>query len=183
MTNYRRADFEGGYYFLTVVTYRRRAFLTDELARSCLRAAWEQTRRQSYFDVVALCLLPEHLHCLWKLPDGDRDFSLRWSRIKAGFTSRYLRAGGAEYGQSPSRNIKREHGIWQRRFWEHQVRDEEDLQRHVDYIHYNPVKHGLAERVEDWPWSTYHKYVKAGRYRPGHWEDIQDEIEGMSVGE
>ena len=183
MTNYRRANLEGGYYFFTVVTYRRRRFLTDELARTCLRTAWEETRRRSHFDVVASCLLPDHLHCVWKLPEGDRDFSLRWSRIKAGFTRRYLPAGGAECSRSPSRDRKRERGVWQRRFWEHQMRDEEDLQRHIDYIHYNPVKHGLVERVEDWAWSTYHRYVREGIYGSGHWDDIRAEICKIPIGE
>ena len=183
MTNYRRANFEGGYYFFTVVTYRRRPFLIDEPARSCLRAAWEHTKQRSHFRVVALCLLPDHLHCIWKLPDGDGDFSLRWSLIKAGFTRRYLRAGGAEYGQCPSRNRKRERGIWQRRFWEHQIRDEQALQRHIDYVHYNPVKHGLVERVEDWPWSSYHKYVREGIYGKSYWDDVRSECEALSVWE
>jgi len=101
--------------------------------------------------VIAVCLLPDHLHCIWRLPEDDCDFSLRWARIKAGFTRRYLAAGGTECGQSTSRVNKRERGIRQRRFWEHQIRNETDLRRHMDYIHYNPVKHGLVEHVEDWP--------------------------------
>jgi putative transposase len=183
MTSYRRAQFEGGYYFFTVVTLKRRTFLTDELARACLRAAWEETRRRSYFEVVALCLLPDHIHCIWKLPEGDRDFSLRWSRIKAGFTRRYLNSGGEECIQTFSRSIKRERGIWQRRFWEHQVRDVEDLQRHIDYVHYNPVKHGLVEQVEDWPWSTYHRYVREGIYPSRSLHDIQDKCGELLTGE
>jgi len=181
MTNYRRANFKGGYYFFTVVTHKRRKILADTRARACLRAAWEKTRQDSYFDVVALCLLPDHLHCVWKLPDGDCDFSQRWSRIKTGFTRRYLRTGGTECGQSPSRKHKRERGIWQRRFWEHQIRDPADLQRHIDYIHYNPVKHELVERVEDWPWSTYHKYVREVIYPGLPWNEIQAEFDKLSV--
>ncbi len=165
MTNYRRARFCGGYYFFTVVTYKRRPFLVDEVSRTCLRNAWRRVRKNRPFEVVAFYLLPEHLHCVWLLPEGDNDFSQRWMLIKKGFTRRYLRAGGQESGQSRSREKKRERGIWQRRFWEHQIRDEEDLHRHVDYIHYNPVKHGLVEAVEDWPWSTYHRFVRDGFYR------------------
>jgi putative transposase len=183
MTNYRRADFEGGYYFFTVVTYKRRRFLTSELARGCLRAAWEQARQRDYFDIVALCLLPDHLHCVWKLPDGDHDFSLRWSRIKAGFTRRYCDAGGTEYAQSSSRNRKRERGIWQRRFWEHRIRDEEELQRHIDYIHYNPVKHGLVDLISDWPWSTYHRYVRERLYRRDYWHDVKGDLDEIDAGE
>jgi len=165
VTRYRRAQFGGGYYFFTVVTHDRRCFLVDEPSRVCLRAAWQHVRKNHPFEVIALCLLPNHLHCLWRLPEGDNDFSKRWMLIKKGFTRRYLRAGGHEAGQSLSRRRKRERGLWQRRFWEHQIRDEADLARHVDYVHYNPVKHGLVNDVEDWPWSTYHRFVREGLYR------------------
>jgi putative transposase len=121
MTNYRRAQSEGGYYFFTVVTYNRRRILTDPLARQCLRGAWRMTKEKMPFEDVALCLLPDHLHCLWRLPDGDGDFSLRWARIKAGFTTRYVKVGGIEPRLSASHDRKRERGIWQRRFWEHRI--------------------------------------------------------------
>ena len=183
MTDYRRTKFQGGYYFFTVVTYRRAPFLTEPLARECLRAAWRETRLTRPFDVVALSLLPDHLHCIWKLPDGDGDFSGRWASIKAGFTRRYLSLGGTEAPQSISRRRKRERGIWQRRFWEHQIRDESDLQRHVDYIHYNPVKHGFVDDVELWPWSTYHRYARGGTYLKRHWHDIQEGFGDLLVGE
>ena len=165
MTNYRRAKFYGGYYFFTLVTYKRRCFLVDDLSRMCLRSIWREVRQNRPFEVVAFCLLPNHIHCVWRLPDGDNDFSQRWMLIKKGFTRRYLRDGGRESVQSLSREKKRERGVWQRRFWEHQIRDEEDLQKHVDYIHYNPVKHRIVKAVEDWPWSTYHRYVREGFYR------------------
>lgn len=165
MTNYRRARFCGGYYFFTVLTYNRRRFLVDDLARECLRNVWQSVRQKRPFEAVAFCLMPEHLHCVWRLPEGDNDFSQRWLSIKKGFTRRYLKTGGYESKQSLSREKKRERGIWQRRFWEHQIRDQEDLEKHVDYVHYNPVKHGLVEAVEDWPWSTYHRFVRDGSYR------------------
>jgi len=183
VTDYRRTKFEGGYYFFTVVTYRRARFLMDPLARECLWGAWHETRLSRPFDVVALCLLPDHLHCVWKLPERDGDFSGRWASIKTGFTRRYLSLGGREAPQGISRQRKRERAVWQRRFWEHQIRDESDLQRHVDYIHYNPVKHGLVEDVELWPWSTYHKYVKNGAYLTRHWHEIHKEIAGLFAGE
>ena len=183
MTDYRRAQFEGGYYFFTVVTYERRPFLIDDLARKCLRCAWRQTRQERPFEVVALCLLPDHLHSIWRLPEADRDFSGRWSRIKAGFTRLYLAEGGQELAQTQSRLTRRERGVWQRRFWEHQIRDESDLQRHVDYIHYNPVKHGLVEAVEDWPWSTYHRYARENDYPNRNWDDIERQIADMVAGE
>jgi len=96
MTDYRRSQFCGGYYFFTVVTYKHRCFLVDDLSRTCLRVAWRRVREDRPFEVVALCLLPEHLHCVWRLPKGDNDFSQRWMLIKKGFTRRYLKAGGCE---------------------------------------------------------------------------------------
>ena len=165
MTGYRRADFGGGYYFFTVLTHQRRRFLTDELARDCLRNAWRRARSMKPFAVIAVCLLPEHIHCVWRLPIDDADYSGRWSMIKNWFTRTYLASGGVEISQCLSREKKRERGVWQRRFWEHQIRDEQDLQNHIDYIHYNPVKHGLVESVDDWPWSTYHRFVRTGFYR------------------
>lgn len=164
MTDYRRSEFCGGHYFFTVVTHNRRCFLAEELARGCLRRAWQQVRQARPFKVIALCLLPDHLHCVWLLPENDNDFSTRWQSIKKGFTRQYLEAGGREMPQSRSRHKKRERGLWQRRFWEHQIRNERDLERHIDYIHYNPVKHGLVTIVDDWPWSTYHRFVRDGFY-------------------
>ncbi|OHB73851.1 MAG: hypothetical protein A2Z25_10310 [Planctomycetes bacterium RBG_16_55_9] len=164
MTQYRRLNSYGGYYFFTIVTYKRRCFLVEDLARSCLRSAWQTVRKTRPFEMIALCLLPDHLHCLWRLPQDDNDFSQRWMLIKKGFTRRYLDAEGHESAQCLSRMKKRERGIWQRRFWEHQIRDYEDIEKHINYIHYNPVKHGLVNDVEDWPWSTYHKFVRNGFY-------------------
>lgn len=183
MTDYRRAKIEGGYYFFTVVTYKRRKFLTEDLARDCLRTAWRETQQAHHFDSVALCLLPDHLHCIWKLPEGDCDFSGRWSSIKASFTREYLSSDGQETIQGSSRSRKRERGIWQRRFWEHQIRDESDLQRHIDYIHYNPVKHGLVKDLGLWPWSSYHRHARDGVCLNRHWDDIQDGFDDLLVGE
>ena len=109
--------------------------------------------------------MPDHIHCVWRLPAGDSDYSVRWAMVKNAFTRLYLSSGGTEAEQSWSRKKKRERGVWQRRFWEHQIRDEQDLHRHVDYIHYNPLKHGLVESVDSWPWSTYHRFVRSGFYR------------------
>jgi putative transposase len=164
MPNYIRAKFEGGYYFFTVVTYQRAKLFHTELARRVLREAIEKTRSRRPFETVAFCLLFEHLHCIWKLPENDADYSLRWASIKGQFSKEYLNLSVQRRKVTASRARKGEVCIWQRRFWEHQIRDENDLQRHVDYIHYNPVKHGLVREVEDWPWSTYHKYAKEGFY-------------------
>ena len=173
MPNYIRSKFEGGYYFFTLVTYKRTRLFHTEIARRCLREAIAKTRSRRPFDIVAFCLLFEHLHCIWKLPEDDADYSRRWSSIKGQFSKAYLKLSGQRRQVSSSRARKGEVCIWQRRFWEHQIRDENDLQHHVDYIHYNPVKHGLVQNVEEWPWSTYHKYVKEGFYgRVNNFEHI-----------
>ena len=164
MPRYRRLYLPGGTFFFTVVSFDRRPFLTSELARRCLRFAWKETRQKYPFELDALCLLPDHLHCLWTLPEGDVDYSTRWKAIKGGFTRSYLKAGGAEGSRNPSRRKKREAAVWQRRFWEHTIHHDEDLRRHYDYIHYNPVKHGLVSRPIDWPWSTFRRYVEMGWY-------------------
>ncbi|MHC4426679.1 MAG: REP-associated tyrosine transposase [Planctomycetota bacterium] len=183
MSNYRRAKFCGGYYFFTVVTYGRRKILVGELARKYLRQAFEKVRSKRHFKTIAFCLLPEHLHCIWKLPQGDGDFSTRWSLIKRDVTMNFLKEGGAESTQSNSRSQHRHRGIWQKRFWEHQIRDERDLQTHIDYIHYNPVKHGLVEDVDAWAWSTYHKYVESGHYGEVDLEAMQERVNNIFVGE
>lgn len=108
--------------------------------------------------------LPEHLHALWTLPTGDCEYSLRWRWIKREFTSAWLEMGGAEEGRSGPRLRERRRGVWQRRFWEHTIRDEADLESHFDYIHYNPVKHGPVQRPADWPWSSFQRWVREGHY-------------------
>ena len=167
MPNYRRWYVPGGTYFFTVVTFARRRFLTSASARRLLRKAIEGVRGEMPFQIVAWVLLPDHLHTVWTLPSGDCGYSRRWRAIKGAFTKTYLAAGGQEGARSASRRGRGEAAVWQRRFWEHTVRDEDDLALCVDYIHWNPVKHGLARRAGDWPWSTFHRYVKAGQYGPG----------------
>ena len=173
MSNYRRVNFEGGYYFFTVVTFQRMKFLTDTPSHDCLRFAFGKVKEKRPFDNIAMCLLPDHLHCVWKLPDCDSDFSTRWNSVKSLFAKTYLRSGGREGQRNVSRMRTGEATIWQRRFWEHQIRNEDDLQRHIDYIHYNPVKHGLVEKIEDWPWSTYHKFVQSGFYGDVKLDDMK----------
>ena len=165
MSWYRRANFAGGYYFFTVVTYNRRRFLCDELARDCLRSAWQRVAKDRPFESTALCLLPDHLHAVWRLPEGDADYSSRWKLIKMFFSRLYLQNKNTKNPLNSNQKQRREAGLWQRRFWEHQIRDENDLQKHVDYIHYSPIKHGLVQQLTDYPWSTYHRYLKNGWYR------------------
>ena len=168
MPRYRRNYIPGGSYFFTVVTYRRRPILVSPLGRRQLRLAIENVRHIMPFEVVAMVLLPDHLHTVWSLPDGDVNYSLRWRRIKEQFTRGFLEAGGLEAALSASRVKHRERGIWQRRFWEHTCRDEDDLKRCVDYVHWNPKKHTIVRSIRDYPWSTFHKFVKRGEY-PANW--------------
>ena len=164
MSNYRRYFVAGGTYFFTVVKHRRRQFLTTDLARGCLRVALETVRGSWPFEMHAVVLLPDHLHALWSLPRGDIDYSTRWRRIKKRFTIDYLAAGGREGPRSESRRKRAERGVWQRRFWEHAIEDENDFERHFDYIHYNPVKHRLVDCPCDWPYSTFSRWAKARVY-------------------
>lgn len=181
MSNYRRARIAGGTYFFTLVTNERRQILTLPQGRKALRDVIEETRELLPFTVEAWVLLPEHLHCVWSLPEGDGDFSKRWGMIKAGFSKRMK--GSLERRQlTVSREKHRETSLWQRRFWEHAIRDDTDYRRHVDYIHYNPVKHGLVGYVKDWPYSTFHRYVAKGIY-PKDWAGGQTKDLHQGFGE
>jgi len=142
------------------------------LSRDCLRFAFKKVKEKRPFDNIAICLLPDHLHCIWKLPEGDADFATRWNSIKSLFTKMYLNSGGRDGRRNASRIRTGEAAVWQRQYWEHQIKNTNDLQKHIDYIHYNPVKHGLVEKIEDWPWSTYHKFVQE-RFYQGYANDIR----------
>jgi putative transposase len=148
----------------TAVTYRRRPMLVDSLSRRCLREAIAIIRDKWPFETVAIVLLPDHLHTVWTLPPGGDRYSLRWRRIKEEFTRSFLAGGGTELAQSASRNRQGYRGVWQKRFWEHTCRDEDDLKRCVDYVHWNPKKHEVAERVAYWPWSSFARFVRLGEY-------------------
>ena len=163
MPDYLRHRVAGGTYFFTVnLAERRSAMLVEDI--DALRAAFVATRRARPFKLDAIVVLPEHLHCLWTLPVGDDDFPVRWAQIKAGF-SRHVACD--EYRRR-SRIRKRERGVWQRRYWEHLIRDEDDLHRHLDYVHFNPVKHGHVGLAADWPHSSFLRYVARGVY-PMDW--------------
>jgi putative transposase len=175
MVRYRRNFISGGTFFFTVtLADRRSSALVDHVAS--LRAAFRQTRRERPFSIDAIVVLPDHLHAMMTLPPDDADFSGRWRRIKALFTRDVVRRG-----LPISRNPRGEFDLWQRRFWEHTIRDEADLSRHVDYIHFNPVKHGLTTRVNDWPYSSFHRYVRQGVF-PDDWAGDVGEMKG-SFGE
>jgi len=148
MPDYRRSRVQGGTYFFTVNTYGRQAVLTEDAVREALRQGIESARRTLPFTIDAWVLLPDHLHCLWTLPPNDHNFSARWAIIKRHVSRRCSSPSKATLSQS--RQQRNESGFWQRRFWEHLIRDETDFRRHMDYIHWNPMKHGYVKRVADW---------------------------------
>jgi putative transposase len=179
MSHYRRPLVTGGTYFFTVVSYQRRPILTLPPARRALHEAMALTRRERPFEIVAMVLLPDHLHAVWSLPEGDADFSVRWKLIKTRVTLALADHDLAPCGKTTSRRRRKERNVWQRRFWDHAIRNDEDFRNHVDYVHWNPVKHTLVPRVEDWPYSTFHRYVRQGVYAKD-WGSVEPpSIEGL----
>jgi putative transposase len=165
----------GGTFFFTVaLADRRSSALVEHVA--ALRAAFRQTRHERPFQIDAIVILPEHLHAIMTLPPEDADFSGRWRRIKSQFTRDVVRAG-----LPVTRDRRGEYMLWQRRFWEHTIREELDFARHVDYIHYNPVKHRHVARVSEWPHSSFHRYVRKG-VLPQDWARVAGG-EGADFGE
>jgi REP-associated tyrosine transposase len=163
MPNYRRAFAPGGSWFFTVnLLDRRQTLLVDHVAM--LREAIAATRADYTFAIDAFVVLPDHLHAIWTLPPGDSDFSMRWRLIK----TRFAKVLPKQERLSAVRAARNERGIWQRRFWEHLIRDEYDYARHVEYCYINPVKHGLVTRVRDWPYSSFHRDVRTGLF-PADW--------------
>ena len=159
---YRRSLIEGGTFFFTVNLADRSSDLLIQHV-DALRAVTAAVRQRHPFHIVAAVVLPDHLHAIWTLPVGDADYPLRWALIKSAFPRALPRTEAIH----PGRAQKRERGIWQRRYWEHQIRDDVDLQQHVDYIHNNPVKHGHAQRATDWPCSSIHRFMREGLVKSG----------------
>lgn len=175
---YRRADVKGGTYFFTVnLLERHRTLLVDHV--DALREVIREVKVRHPFQIDAMVILPDHLHALWTMPEGDADFSMRWMLIKAGFSRQIPK----EERRNASRQNKGERGIWQRRYWEHLIRDDRDFARHADYIHYNPVKHGHARTVADWRHSTFHEYVRREVYPPGWGGVVTSDVVGKGFGE
>ncbi|MBI5450793.1 MAG: transposase [Gammaproteobacteria bacterium] len=159
MVAYRRNVIPGaGYFFTVTLLDRASSLLVEHIAD--LRLAMISVQTERPFEIDAVVVLPDHLHCIWTLPPGDADYALRWREIK----SRFSRRIPASDRRTLARMNKAERGIWQRRYWEHTLRDEGDMERHMDYIHYNPVKHGYVTRVADWPYSSFHRWVRKGVY-------------------
>jgi putative transposase len=164
MTCYRRAR-AGTIFFFTLVAFHRRTILCRPAIRLSLRRAIEDVRKTRPFSIDAWVSMPDHLHCIWTLPEGDSDFSTRWSLIKRSVSRFSADVALDPIFRSASLRKHRESTIWQRRFWEHLIRDDADFERHLDCIHYNPVKHGYVKRAVDWPYSTIQRYVRDGVYR------------------
>ncbi len=162
---YRRAFIPGGTFFFTLVTDQRRPIFEVATAVDVLRSAFRSVRKSHPFEIDAMVVMPDHLHCIWTLPPDDADFATRWRLIKTWFTKHC----DAQLRQP---------AVWQQRYWEHQLRDEFDFAQHVDYIHYNPVKHGYSESPIDWPHSSFHRHVQAGIY-PANWGQGMAEVKDI----
>ena len=166
MPNYRRSNVAGGTYFITQVTYQREPWLCTKIVRNALREAIKKVQQKYYFLIDAFILLPEHFHCLWTLPPNNSDLSLRLRLIKSYVTKHYKKQLGINSPISQSRQKQGESNLWQRRFWEHLIVDEDDFANHCNYIHYNPVKHNLCSYPQQWEFSTISRFINQGIYPP-----------------
>lgn len=175
MPNYRRNRVPGGTYFFTVNLLERKSLLLIEHIGE-LREAVRIVRAQQPFHIDSWVVLPDHMHAIWTLPSGDDRYSDRWRAIKKAFSKAIPKT---EY-RSRVRIKRHERGIWQRRFWEHTIIDEKDYAAHMDYIHYNPIKHGWVQSVNEWPFSSFHRLVKMGVYLP-NWVSLN--VEAFNAGE
>ncbi len=186
MPNYRRYKIEGGTYFFTLKTENNIPLFRDKNNVRLLGQVLREAKLKWSFEIDAIVLLPDHLHALWTLPRADADYSKRWAWLKREFTVRYLSSGGYEQSRSDSKCRDRRRGVWQRRFWEHLIRDEDDFDAHFDYIHWNPVKHQYVLRPCQWEHSSFHQWVKRGVY-PANWGEeggVPESIQQMNdVGE
>jgi putative transposase len=173
MSEYRRSR-EGSAYFFTVVTYQREHFLCSAESVITFDGIVNEVKQRHSFEVDACVVLPDHIHSIWRFPDGDVSYSMVWGYIKKEFSKR-MKEKLPVSAQTSSRLKHRESMVWQRRFWEHQIRDEKDFLAHFDYIHFNPVKHGLVQMPVDWRYSTFQKYVDSGVY-PKDWGSVPVEF-------
>jgi len=164
MSNYRRAIVPGGTYFFTQVTYQRKPWLCSEIGRQSLRQGLQRLQKVYPFSLDAIVLLPDHFHCIWTLPEGDSNYSGRWRYLKGFVTRRCSHKLELNIQITTSRQKRKESNLWQRRYWEHLIKDEQDFANCCNYIHYNPVKHGLCKSPKDWEFSSFKKFVKQGIY-------------------
>ena len=179
MPEYRRNYIDGGTYFFTVVSYQRRPLFDNEDKIDLLRDCFKNTMGKYPFTIEAIAILPEHIHTIWTLPENDHDYSTRWRMIKSSFSRKFRIADSGNCYSSLIR--KGEKGVWQRRFWEHTIRNQEDFNRHCDYIHYNPVKHNLADIPCKWQHSSFTKFVEQGMYDINWGRVVDKEVLDMNL--
>lgn len=180
MSQYIRSHTKGATYFFTLVSYnRRRIFCEDDFLQT-FKKSIKQVQQQYPFEIIAWVQLPDHIHCIWRMPTNDANYSMRWSQIKCLTTQACTQYHLPIDDLSRSKVKRNERGIWQRRFYEHQIKDEVDFIRHMDYLHFNPVKHGLVGKVSEWPYSSFHRYVKQGLYMEDWGNNSMDFTENFS---
>ncbi len=183
MPEYRRSWVQGGTFFFTLVTYNRNPIFSSNTNFQLFLKTWNDVQSLHPFESIAACVLPDHIHAIWKLPEDDADYPMRWKEIKRLFTQEYNRNNQKGMVRSQSQQIQGEATIWHRRYWEHTIRDQDDLNAHIDYVHINPLKHGLVNMVKEWPWSSFHRYVRMGIY-PSDWGGKPDiKLKVVSHGE
>jgi len=170
MPEYRRIRLKGSCVFITLITFNRASILVEPSALRLLRHVWKKVAKRLPFSTDAVCILPDHIHMMITLPENDSDYSIRIREIKRLFTRYYQNSIEEIAARNASRIRQKEATIWQRRFWEHTIKDEQDYENHFDYIHFNPVKHGYVRSVVEWEWSSFHRYVRQGVYEPD-WGD------------
>ena len=178
MPNYRRDQTPGGTWFFTVVAFQRRPIFCDEQFRKSLRHSIQKTRQKHPFVIHAWVLLPDHLHCIWSLPEDDANFSIRWKLIKQCVSRSCPSLNLIPDRHDAVKNKRRESTIWQRRFWEHRIHTEKDFRHHMDYIHFNSVKHGLSQSPAEWPYSTIHRLIAKGVYTQDWATEPNDQSNG-----
>ena len=183
MPEYRRIKTAGGTYFFTLVTHLRRPILTNEIVRLALRQGIQRARQTLPFQIDAWVLLPDHLHAIWTLPPEDDNYAARWAIIKRQVSTLCGKQFNELEELSNSKRKRQESGIWQRRYWEHQIRDELDFKRHMDYLHWNPVKHGHVLNAADWPFSSFHRLVTQEIYPPDWGGTAIEEANDTNFGE
>ncbi len=183
MPDYRRVFIKGGTYFLTLVTYKRQRIFADSLARTIFFEAVKHVQKYHPFEIKAYCILPDHIHLLMALSDQEVDYPIRVNLIKGRFSKLFIKQFGVTIPRNTSQIKNRELTIWQRRYWEHHIRDEEDFEHFFDYIHYNPIKHGEVEDLIDWKDSSFLDYVAKGYYEKSWGKNKFDDKDTMQFGE
>ncbi len=187
MSNYRRAHTPGGTFFFTVKTEHNAPVIAEQQFVALLEEVIREVMQLWPFEIKAIVLFPDHLHAIWSLPPGDVDYPKRWGWLKKEFTKRHLELGGHEQSTSSSRKRYRRRGVWQRRYWEHTIEDEDDFETHIDYVHWNPVKHQYVSCPVDWPHSSFHRWVAKGVYQEnwgcGHKEPFAIKLSPHDFGE